>query len=238
MKEFISRNIKYPSRAMELGIQGKVYIRMTIDKEGQVKDPTVIRGIDPECDQEALNTVLKFPKFVPAQVNGENVNSLFTLPIIFKLDGDIENRRDIKKHFEKTYSDSTIHKAGANYISSYVFSTNRLGWINCDRFINVKGERTDLWVALEKNEDSDVKIVFHRMRAILPSKSVNGNHLFNRIPKGEKITIVAIKKIDNIPYLAFKETFTSEQTVSDFTFKPVTMESLKFEMRKLDGLHK
>jgi len=68
----------------------------------------------------------------------------------------------------------------------------------------------------------------------MSSFPTNDKHAFTKIPKGEKITIVAIKNIDNKPHLAIKETVTSTQTETDFTFQPITMESLKNEMKKLD----
>ena len=71
----------------------------------------------------------------------------------------------------------------------------------------------------------------------MPSFPTNDKHIFNKIPKGEKITIVAIKNIDNKPHLAIKETVTSAQTETDFTFEPITLEKLKNEMKKLDKLN-
>ena len=50
----------------------------------------------------------------------------------------------------------------------------------------------------------------------------------------EKITIFAIKYFDNKPYLAVKETKTSNQTENDLVFQAVTLEILKKEMKKLD----
>ncbi|HNR08793.1 MAG TPA: energy transducer TonB [Saprospiraceae bacterium] len=237
MMQFISKNIKYPNIAKEFGIQGTVYIRFTIDRDGNVKDANVFRGIDPDCDREALNAVLQFPKFKPAQVKGENVHITYTLPINFRLDGGITKSSDIKQNFENTYSDSTINMAHSNHITSYLFSTTQLGWINCDRFIFEKGERVDLIVKLDKKAESDVKIVFHGIKSIMPSFPTNDKHTFNKIPKGEMITIVAIKNIANKPHLAIKETVTSTQTETDFTFQPITMETLKSEMKKLDKIN-
>ena len=233
MMQFISKSIKYPNKAKELGIQGTVHIRFTIDRDGNVKDATVLRGIEPECDREALNAVLQFPKFKPAQSNGENVNIIYNLPVRFTLDG-VTKSADVKQNFEKNYNDTTINTAYSSHITSYLFSTTELGWINCDRFINERGEKIDLLVKLDKKAESDVKIVFHRIKSIMSSFPINDKHAFTKIPKGEKITIVAIKNIDNKPHLAIKETVTSTQTETDFTFQPITMESLKNEMKKLD----
>lgn len=47
-------NVKYPSKARENGISGRVYVTFVIDKNGNVRDPKVLRGIGGGCDEEAL----------------------------------------------------------------------------------------------------------------------------------------------------------------------------------------
>lgn len=235
--QYINKNIRYPQKALELGIQGTVYVQFIVDRDGIVRDAVVLRGIHPDCDREALNAASQFLISRPAQINGENVNVRYTLPVVFRLAGGVSNSKDIQKDFEEAYNDSTIHTAYASQISSYLFSAAQLGWINVDKIINLKGERVDLLVKLGKKSESDVKIIFHSMKSIISSIPAKENHVFNNIPKGEKITIVVIKNIGNKPHLAIKETITSTQTETDFTFQPITMETLKSEMKKLDSLN-
>lgn len=233
LRLFLS-NIKYPIKAVKENIQGIVYIRVTINREGKVTEANILKGIDPECDKEALNTVLKFPKLKPALINGENVNFSYTLSVNFSLDDETTKNDYVKQEFEKTFNDSTIYKAHSSYLTSYLFSTSNLGWINCDRFIYQSGEKVDLIVKLDHK--NDVKIIFHSIKSVMSSFPLNEEHVFNNIPKGEKITIIAIKNIDKKPHLAIKETVTSSSIETDFIFQPITMEALKNEMKKLDRL--
>ena len=237
----IYKNLNYPQEALDARIAGTVYIRATIDREGNVTNAYVLKGVHRTLDNEALNATLKLPKLKQVRVNGENVNATFDFPVRFIMrdhNGNvIESTEEIKQNFENTYNDSTINKVCSYEITSYLFSSSELGWINCDRFINEKGEKVALFVRLDNGEKSDVKIVFHRIKSVMSSSPINDLHVFNKIPKGEKITIVAVKIVNNKPYFAIKETVTSEQTESDFIFQPVTMETLKSEMKKLDQLH-
>lgn len=85
MISFISDNLKYPVKAQEGGIQGRVTVRFIIKKDGEISDATIIRGIDPECDAEALRVVNLMPKWVPGKQNGKEADVYYTLPIVFKL---------------------------------------------------------------------------------------------------------------------------------------------------------
>ena len=44
-----------------------------------------MRGVDKDCDAEALRVVSSMPKWKPASNKGENVRVKFTVPVIFKL---------------------------------------------------------------------------------------------------------------------------------------------------------
>lgn len=85
MQRYIANNLKYPVVAQESGIQGRVTVRFVVSKTGAIEDVTVIRGIDPSCDKEAVRVVKSMPKWIPGKQNGLNVPVYFTLPIVFRL---------------------------------------------------------------------------------------------------------------------------------------------------------
>lgn len=85
MMKFIRENLVYPSIAAEVGIEGRVTIRFVVDRNGKVTDVTLIRGLDPSCDKEAMRIVKKMPRWIPGRQNGRNVPVYYTLPIMFAL---------------------------------------------------------------------------------------------------------------------------------------------------------
>lgn len=91
MDKFISDNLKYPEEAQAKGIQGRVTVRFVVSKTGDIVTPEIIRGIDPDCDKEALRVISAMPKWLPGKHEGKNVNVYFTLPVIFKLNIEKEN---------------------------------------------------------------------------------------------------------------------------------------------------
>lgn len=85
--KWISTHIKYPTIAMENGIQGRVTIRFVVTKDGSIGEVQVARGKDPDLDKEAVRVVKSLPKFNPGRMNGQPVSVWYTLPVNFKLQG-------------------------------------------------------------------------------------------------------------------------------------------------------
>ena len=84
MMKYLQENIKYPQSAKDNKIEGRVFVTFVVEKDGSITNAAVIRGIDKECDAEALRVVSSMPKWTPGQQNGENVRTQFTIPIIYK----------------------------------------------------------------------------------------------------------------------------------------------------------
>ena len=86
---YISENIVYPQSAKDKNISGRVFVSFVIEKDGSVSDVKVMRGIDEECDAEAIRVVKAMPKWKPGMDNGKPVKVSYMLPVNFKLtDGE------------------------------------------------------------------------------------------------------------------------------------------------------
>ena len=84
MMRYIQENIKYPQSAKDNKIEGRVFVSFVVEKDGSITNAAVMRGIDKECDAEALRVVSSMPKWNPGQHKGEVVRTQFTIPIIYK----------------------------------------------------------------------------------------------------------------------------------------------------------
>ncbi len=83
--KYIGKKIKYPSQARRMGVEGKVFISFTINKEGRLTNIKLLRGIGSGCDEEAIRVLKKLPKWNPGKQRGKPVKVSMTLPITFKL---------------------------------------------------------------------------------------------------------------------------------------------------------
>lgn len=88
LMEWISQHLVYPPTAIDEQIQGRVVIQIQVKVDGTIGDVKIIKGVHPDLDTEALRVVESLPKFNSAMLNGKAVESLFTLPITFKLPAD------------------------------------------------------------------------------------------------------------------------------------------------------
>lgn len=88
MVKFIQKKFRYPQYAIENNIEGKCYLKFVVSKNGKVTNVEVDRGINgcEPCNNEAVRVLELMPKWKPAKVNGKKVDSLFRLPIDFKLE--------------------------------------------------------------------------------------------------------------------------------------------------------
>ncbi|HRC95011.1 MAG TPA: energy transducer TonB, partial [Tenuifilaceae bacterium] len=83
--KFIYENVKYPDIAMENNIQGKVIVRFCVTYKGTVDHVSVLRGVDPTLDEEAIRVIKMLPKWKPGKQGGKPVNVWYTVPISFQL---------------------------------------------------------------------------------------------------------------------------------------------------------
>lgn len=83
--KFIAQSIKYPTDALEAGVQGRVICSFVVDKKGNIVEPKIIRGIDPSLDAEALRVIGMMPRWTPGRQDGKAVRVLYTVPITFRL---------------------------------------------------------------------------------------------------------------------------------------------------------
>lgn len=85
LQYFIQNNIQYPQDAIEQNIQGKVYVKFVVEKDGTVSYVKIDKGVDPLLDKEALRVIRSMPKWKPAYSKGRPVRSVNRLPISFTL---------------------------------------------------------------------------------------------------------------------------------------------------------
>ena len=80
----LHNQVEYPRRAIQVGVQGRVYVQFVVTEDGEVEDARVIRGIGEGCDEEAVR-VVQAARFIPGKLKGRPVKVRHTLFITFKL---------------------------------------------------------------------------------------------------------------------------------------------------------
>ena len=141
MYEYIVNNMAYPEEVREKKLMGKVFVQFVINKNGEVVNPRIARGIDPILDNEIIRVVQNMPKWTPGMNNGEPVNVVKTIPVSFKNEPQPE----------ETARD--INLADSSFILSYNFKTNAWDTVysNIDEMPEYPGGEHNLQMDIVRN---------------------------------------------------------------------------------------
>ena len=81
----IRKNYRYPKSARKDKVEGVVYVKMIVNKDGSLSNFQVVQGLQEECDEVAMNVAKGLKSFKPARKNGEAVRSFLVIPVEFSL---------------------------------------------------------------------------------------------------------------------------------------------------------
>ena len=85
MLAFIEKNLVYPEEAKAAGIEGKVYVSFTVEKDGSISNVKILRDIGYGCGDEVVRIVKLMPKWNPGKQRGVPVRVRYNLPVQFIL---------------------------------------------------------------------------------------------------------------------------------------------------------
>jgi periplasmic protein TonB len=83
--KYIGEHTTYPDVAKENNIQGRVIVRFCVTAKGGVSQVSVLKGVDPELDAEAIRVVNTLPAFKPGKQGGKPVPVWYMVPITYTL---------------------------------------------------------------------------------------------------------------------------------------------------------
>lgn len=82
IQKYINKKVYWPEGFHG---DGKVYISFIIDKDGNCKDPVIIKLLYEKCDDLALEIINSMPKVRPGVLNGNKVNTLIFTYVDFTI---------------------------------------------------------------------------------------------------------------------------------------------------------
>lgn len=88
--KFIINHTVYPASAIRDRVEGRVYVRFAIEKDGSVSVLEVDRGVRQDLDDAAMEVVRQMPSWKPGKFDGELRRVVFTIPVYYSLE-DLED---------------------------------------------------------------------------------------------------------------------------------------------------
>lgn len=86
--DFIKSNTQYPEAARLRKLEGKVILRFLVNTDGNTEAISVLKGVDPVLDAEAINVVSMLTGFKPGMQSGRPVNVWYMVPVNFSMKSD------------------------------------------------------------------------------------------------------------------------------------------------------
>lgn len=85
LQRYLDANLKYPAKAKEAKKEGIVYVSFTVNEQGKITSPKIVRSIGMGCDEEALRLVEEMPNWKPGKEDGVVKALPVVIPIAFRL---------------------------------------------------------------------------------------------------------------------------------------------------------
>lgn len=85
LKNFVKKNVHYPEKSQSRKIEGTVFSSFVIEKNGEISNIKILKGLDEFCNEEVIRVIKLMPKWTPAQKANQNVRYQLNLPISFTL---------------------------------------------------------------------------------------------------------------------------------------------------------
>jgi len=87
MQKFIKSNLSYPQFELKNNIQGNVYVRFIVEKDGSLSHFEILRTVDKSVNfnREVFRILNLMPKWMPGENKGKNERVYMTLPFQFRI---------------------------------------------------------------------------------------------------------------------------------------------------------
>jgi len=101
MLMFIYRNLKYPTKARENGVEGMVVAQFIIEKDGSISEIAIVKDLGGNLGNAVIDVMdlMKEQKvWSPGIQDGTAVRVKYTLPVKFKLESNKKRKKKKKKN--------------------------------------------------------------------------------------------------------------------------------------------
>lgn len=85
LKDYLCKNIQYPSDSRKRGIEGKVICTYIVEKSGKIDHIRIVQTPNAELALESILIIANMPDWTPGTINGTPIDVFFLLPITFRL---------------------------------------------------------------------------------------------------------------------------------------------------------
>jgi protein TonB len=82
-RDWVQKRTNYPQIAIDNRIHGRVFLTFVIEPDGAVSNVTIVKGVDPVIDNEAVKAIEASPKWAPGLQRGQPVRVRYSMWLSF-----------------------------------------------------------------------------------------------------------------------------------------------------------
>lgn len=157
--KFIAVNVQYPEHAFKDSIQGKIYLSFIVEKDGQLTNVKVLKGLSPDLDEEAIRLLEISPKWNPGEQNNLPVRQKLSLPISFILKDTISLKQESADSSDIYSKVDQIAEFPGGVSALYNFLGKRLNYPELARARGIQGKVFVQFVVEKDGSLSNIKIM-------------------------------------------------------------------------------
>ena len=112
-------------------------------------------------------------------------------------------------------------------LGRYIVRSANLGWINCDRFLEVSDDRKTRLEFAKVSSDDQFFLIFKDIKSLIRPIDRNGKAVFKDVPLGEDVRLVAVSMKNGNAKMARRDFKIGSQRSNKLTFFNIGVEELK-----------
>lgn len=156
-------------------------------------------------------------------INGEEVDQETYLALL----DDFEREREAMEADRKS-------DENARALDAYLLSTEQLGWINCDRFVEEE-QLTNVIVQVDPKSNPSLRMVFEDINSVMAGYYISGDQVqFSSVPVGQQTTIVGYSVMDGQAHMGKIPSTIKPNAEFKLTMQPTTKQKMEAELYALN----
>lgn len=218
-------------------INNAVDLHYVVNTNGQlIYKRTAGSRVSNRLTNKLEKVVLSFPKCKPYTVNGVPIDMpgwfrIWTKVIPPKYQTNKSYLNSIEEKMTKKGSTKGLKLAELQY---YIFDSKKLGWMNCDLFIEQGKEVIDYLVKVPESKNVFTKIIFKNYNSVMTGDQEKNIFKFETFPLDEPIKVVVIDEKRGKPYLEIIDTIVTSNILEVNELSQYTLDEMKDKLKELD----